>query len=70
MRKKRKYRECVAHFDALLARRDMEPEQRDAIEACRRLLRELSRIREPSEAEVFRYIGEVSERLLRVFRKQ
>lgn len=70
MRKKRQYRACIARFDDLLARRDLEPEQRDAIEACRKLIRELSRIRNPTEAEVFRYVGEVSERLLRVFRKQ
>jgi hypothetical protein len=70
MRKKRQYRACVARFDALLARSDLEPEQRDAIEACRRLIKQLSRIRQPSEAEVFRYIGEVSEKLLKVFRKQ
>ena len=70
MKKRRQYRACIEKFDALLTRRDLEPEQRNAIEACRKLLKELSRIREPSEAEVFRYIGEVSERLLRVFRKQ
>ena len=69
MRKKRKYRECVAHFDALLARRDLEPEQRDAIEASRKLVKELSRIRNPSEADVFRYVGKISEKLLKVFRK-
>ena len=70
MRKKREYRACIARFDDLLARRDLEPEQRDAIEASRRLIKELSRIRNPSQAEVFRYVGEVSERLLKVFRKQ
>lgn len=70
MKKSRNYRACIKNFDAMLNRRDLEPGQRDAIAACRKLLKELSRIREPSEAEVFRYIGEVSERLLKVFRKQ
>ena len=69
MRKKRQYRACIARFDDLLARRDLEPEQRDAIEASRNFLKELSRIRNPTEAEVFRYVGEISERLLKVFRK-
>ena len=68
MRKIRKYRECIACFDALLARSDLEPEQRDAIEASRKLVKELSRIRNPDEAEVFRYVGEISEKLLKVFR--
>ena len=69
MRKIRKYRECVARFDALLARSDLEPEQRDAIEASRKLVKELNRIRNPDEAQVFRYVGDVSEKLLKVFRK-
>lgn len=69
MRKKKQYRACVTHFDALLARGDLEPEQRDAIEASRKLVKELSRIRNPTEAEVFRYVGRISERLLKVFRQ-
>lgn len=68
MRKKRQYRACVDRFDALLARSDLEPEQREAIEASRKLVKELSRIRNPSQADVFRYVGKISERLLRVFR--
>ena len=69
MRKKKQYRACVTHFDALLTRGDLEPEQRDAIEASRKLVKELSRIRNPTEAEVFRYVGRISEKLLKVFRQ-
>ena len=70
MRKLKQYRVCISNFDALLSRSDLGPEQRDAIKAARRAIKELSRMRNPDEAEVFRCISEVSEKLLKAFRKQ
>jgi hypothetical protein len=70
MRKLKQYRACISKFDALLSRSDLGPEQRDAIQAARRVIKELGRMRNADEAEVFRCIGEVSEKLLKAFRKQ
>ena len=69
MRKLKQYRVCIGKFDALLSRSDLEPEQRDAIKAARRAIKDLSRMRDPDEADVFRCISDVSEKLLKTFRK-
>lgn len=69
MRKNKQYRVCIGKFNALLSISDLEPEQRHAVEAAQKVIKQLSRIRDPDEAEVFRCIGEVSEKLLKAFRK-
>ncbi len=68
--KNRALRACVAQFDALLSRNDLEPEQRTDIERCRSRIKELGRIKNPAKADVFGCIREVSEKLLDVLRRK
>src|ERR687892_187185 len=60
----RPFRACIAHFDALLARNDLEPEQRHDIERSRKRIKELARMKNPTKAEIFDCIREVSKELL------
>lgn len=70
MKKNRALRACITQFDALLSRNDLEPEQRRDIEACRKRVRELGRIKNPTDADVFRCIREISEKLLNTLRRK
>ena len=64
MMKNRALRACVAKFDVWLSRNELEPEQRDDIERCRKRIKELGRIKNPTQADVFNCIREISEKLL------
>jgi len=65
----RAFKATIRRFDGLL-RNDLDPEQKLLIETCRSRLRELARKRNLSESEVFSCIDEISEKLLKAFRKK
>ena len=60
----RAFKACVSQFDALLARNDLEPEQTHDIERSRKRIKELARIKNPTSAEIFDCIREISKELL------
>lgn len=60
-------RASIALLQALLAKTDVSPEQKDAVKKSIAQLKRLSRKRELTREEVFRCIREVSERLLKAF---
>ena len=68
--KNRALRACIAQFDALLERNDLEPEQRDDIKRSRRRLKELGRMKNPTRAEIFDCIREISKELLNALRRK
>lgn len=65
--KDRAVKTCLAQFTALQARNDLEPEQRQAIEAALSRIKQHARKQNPSRAETFRCIREVSEKLFKAF---
>jgi hypothetical protein len=70
MRRNRALRACIAEFDALLERNDLEPEQRDDVKRSRKRLKELGRMKNPTKAEMFDCIREISKELLDALRRK
>jgi len=70
MRRNRALRACIAEFDALLERNDLEPEQRDDVERSRKRLKELGRMKNPTKAEMFDCVREISKELLDALRRK
>jgi len=66
MKKNRDLRQCLAHLRASHSNNNLRPEQKDQIGIVIDRVKELGRKRNPSQAEVFACVKEVSERLLRV----
>ena len=54
----------------MLSRSDLGPEQRQTLERCRAKLRQLGRIKDPPEKEVYRYIDEIVEGLIEAFSRR
>jgi hypothetical protein len=60
---------CIADVKALLARDDLTPEQRQTAEFVLSHLRKLARMKKPTQREISRCVGEITEKLIRAFAK-
>lgn len=68
MRKSKDFRACIDAFKSLRAR-DIEPEQKEALEFAERRLRQLARSVNPSRAEIFRAIKDIAGALIKLIRR-
>ena len=64
--KNKDLKECLALLEALHSNSNLKPEQKDQIGIIIRQVKTLGRKRDPSRAEVFLCVKEVTKRLLRV----
>ena len=69
MSKSKDLRECLAQFQALRSNNNLKPEQKAQIEIVIDRVKKLGRKKNPSQAEIFACVREVSGRLIRVFLK-
>jgi DNA repair ATPase RecN len=69
MRKVKDVNACIAQLRALQSKNDTEPEQTKYIDEAIEELRKLRRKSNPSKAEVFRFVRQVTDNLLRAFGK-
>jgi len=60
---------CIAQLQAMLARNDIEPEQKAYVESAIRALKVLDRKTHPQPYEAARCVKKVVEELLRAFLK-
>lgn len=67
MRKLKDLTATIAQLRAVIAGNDVEPEQKQEVETAIELLRRFRRKSKPSQAETFRCVRQVSERLLQAF---
>lgn len=56
---------CLAVLQAWQGRNDMEPEQKKNIEKAIKLLKGLRRLSDPTRAEVFRHVREITDAILK-----
>jgi len=69
MKRTKDLKACDTELKALQARGDIGSEQKTAIGLARARLRKLGRQLNPSKREVFRCVREVTELLLKAFKK-
>ena len=56
---------CLAVLQAWHSRNDMEPEQTKNIEKAIRLLKQLRRLQDPTRTEMFRYVREITDAIIK-----
>lgn len=67
MKRFKELKACISFLSDLQTRGDLEPVQRQAVEQVIERLRQLRRKRDPSDAELFRCVRDVTEKLVRSF---
>jgi DNA repair ATPase RecN len=70
MKQNKDLRSTNAELKALLARGDVDSEQKKHVEAALEELRRLHRKRKPTQADMFSCVRTVAERLLNAFREK
>ena len=60
---------CLAVLQAWQSRNDTEPEQKKNIEKAMGLLRRLRRLQDPTRAEMFGYVREITDAILKASSK-
>lgn len=69
MRKSRDLRQCLSVLKAKHSNNNLKPEQKEQIGIVIDRVKKLGRMKNPSKAEMFACVSEISERLLRVILK-
>jgi hypothetical protein len=67
MKKFKDLKACISLLTDLHARGDLEPGQKQSVEQVIERLRQLRRKRNPSQADMFRFFQEVTEKLVQTF---
>ena len=67
--KSRKMKQCIAGFEAVHKRGDLEPEQEQAIQFVILRLKQLSRLKKASNQETYDCVADISEKLVKAFCK-
>jgi len=69
MRRKH-FKTCISQFEIWLLRNDLRPEQREAIQACLKRIKELAKMRNRTESDIAQCVSVLSKRLFEVWKRE